>query len=51
MKVLEALKSQVYQNPDDLPPGGCRTLVVARGASLLSSSVQQKLIESVSFSF
>lgn len=31
-----------YQNPDDFPPGGFRTLIVARCALVSSSSAQNK---------
>lgn len=34
--------SKIYQNPDDLPPGGFRTLIVARGP--LESNSSEKLI-------
>lgn len=37
-----AIGKNVYQNPDDLPPGGFRTLIVARGPLLSSSSAQIK---------
>ena len=32
----------LYQNPDDFPPGGFLTLIVARGPSLSNSSAQKR---------
>ena len=32
----------IYQNPDDLPPGGFRTRIHERGASESISSVSNK---------
>lgn len=37
-----------YQNPDDFPPGGFRTLIVARGPSLSNSSARKKYKKSKS---
>lgn len=41
MKYSKSL--MLYQNPDDFPPGGLRTFIVARGPSLSNSSAQIKL--------
>lgn len=45
-----------YQNPDDFPPGGFRTLIVARGplessSSTILKSFEMNIVHSIKLQF